>query len=428
MWVPLGHGYGIVHVVNEFRLLPRTIAPALERALARFPVVVLTGARQTGKTTLVRSLPSAATRSFRSLDDLDILDRAIQEPDLLVREADRLTLDEVQRAPDLLRAVKRVVDDRRRPGQFLLTGSANLLLMSTVSETLAGRAVYLRLGPLAEREKEGRPEPPPWSALLEAEGAEEAARIMRAVEPCTKRWRESAIEGGLPPAVFLGPDRGRWLDGYVTTYLERDLQQLSSISDLADFRRLLRLSAHRIGGLLNRAELARDAGLSRPTAHRWLNLLEVSFQVRLLPPYSSSRTKRLVKTPKLYFGDTGLGAHLAGITAPEAFRAEINEGAWLENLLVVHIDVWRETLSPRPELLFWRTSEGAEVDLVLEQGRRLLPVEVKTTSRARREDAVGLERFLDHHRSAPFGLLVHDGKEVQLVSRRVVAVPIDRLL
>ncbi|MBI2895301.1 MAG: ATP-binding protein [Deltaproteobacteria bacterium] len=392
-------------------------------------MVVLTGARQTGKTTLVRTLPSAPDRSFRSLDDLDVLERAREEPDLLVRESDRLTLDEVQRAPDLLRAIKRVVDDRRRAGQFLLTGSANLLLMNAVSETLAGRAVYLRLGPLGEREKSGQPAPAPWTALLEAASAEEAARVLRAVEPCPKRWRDAVLEGGLPPAVSLGPeDRARWFDGYVSTYLERDLQQLSSISDLSDFRRLLRLAAHRLGGLLNRAELARDGGLSRPTAHRWINLMEVSFQVRLLVPFSASRTKRLVKTPKLYLGDTGLAAHLAGIAQPEAFRALPNEGAWLEHLLLNHLDNWRETVSPRPELLFWRTPEGAEVDFVLEQGRTVLPIEVKTTSRARREDAASLERFLDQQRGARFGILVNDGAEVQLVSRRVVAAPVGRLL
>jgi uncharacterized protein len=418
----------IVHGMNDLRVLPRAISGTLEQALGTFPVVVLTGARQTGKTTLVRNIPTADTREYRSLD-LDVLERARAEPDLLVREAERLTLDEVQRAPDLLRAVKRQVDARRRPGRFLLTGSANLLLMSAVSETLAGRAVYLKLGPLTEREKSERAEAPAWSALLQADGAEEAAAVLRRVDRCPTDWRQAALSGGLPPVIELPPaDRGRWLDGYVATYLERDLQQLSSISDLADFRRLLRIAALRLGGLLNRAEMARDAGLSRATAHRWVNLLDVSFQLRLLPPYVPSRTKRLVKSPKLYFGDTGLAARLAGISTPEDLRAAHNAGAWLENLLVAQLDAWRETQSPRPEILFWRTAEGAEIDLVIESGRRLLPIEVKTTTRARSEDAAALERFLDQHRGARYGVLAHDGTQVQLVTPRVVAAPIDRLV
>lgn len=419
-----------MHSVNglqQHHLLPRAVAPIVEHALRTFAVVVLIGARQTGKTTLVRAIPSAAGRTFRTLDDLDVLERAQEEPDLLVREAERITLDEVQRVPDLLRAVKRAVDADRRPGRFLLTGSANLLLMKTISETLAGRAVYLRLGPLTEHEKAARADSPPWDALLHARRAEEAAHILRAVERPSKDWVQAVLEGGLPPATVLQPgDRARWFESYVVTYLERDLQQLSAISELADFRRLLRMAAHRIGGLLNRAELARDAGLSRPTAHRWINLLEVSFQVRLLAPYAPSQTKRLVKAPKLYFGDTGLAAHLAGAAAPA--RPALNAGAWLENLVLVHLDAWRETVSPRPEILFWRTAEGTEVDLVIEHGRTLLPIEVKTSSRARREDAAGLERFLDLYRGARYGLLLYGGTDVQMVTRRVVAAPVTALL
>lgn len=415
--------------MDDLQLLPRAITPILEHALKTFPVVVLTGARQTGKTTLVRNLPSSAGRTYRTLDDLDVLDRASTEPDLLIRDSEQLTLDEVQRVPDLLRAVKRAVDADRRPGRFLLTGSANLLLMGAVSESLAGRAVYLRLGPLTEREKAGRTDPAPWSALVDAGSAEDAAAILRSSEPNTTRWEQAALEGGLPPAVLLAPeDRGWWFDGYVATYLERDLQQLSAISELADFRRLVRIATHRLGGLLNRAELARDAGLSRSTAHRWIDLLDVSFQIRLLAPYAPSRTKRLVKSPKLYFGDTGLAAHLAGATTTTELRSQSNFGSWLENLLIAHLDAWLDTVSPKPEVLFWRTSEGAEVDLVIERGRTLVPLEVKSNTRARREDVAGLERFLDLYTGARYGILVYAGEDVQLITPRVVAAPISTLL
>ena len=187
---------------------------------------MLTGARQTGKTTLTRHLVSATQRTFRTLDDLRVLEQAEREPDLLVREAERLTLDEVQRAPDLLRAVKRAVDEDRRPGRFLLTGSANLLLLRTVSETLAGRAVYLRLGPLTEGEKARSTSAPVWSTLLAAETAEQGERLLRSRPSHPLTWQDAALRGGYPPVLPLSPDdRARWFDGYLATYLERDLQQ-----------------------------------------------------------------------------------------------------------------------------------------------------------------------------------------------------------
>lgn len=409
-------------------LLPRLLAPAVDAALKVFPVVVLVGARQTGKTTLAQHLPSAADRVFRSLDDLRVLEQAEREPDLLVREAERLTLDEVQRVPDLLRAVKRAVDEQRRPGRFLLTGSANLLLMRRVSESLAGRAVYLRLAPLTEDEKAGR-DAPIWNDLLAAADAEEAVRVVAGRSVLGRPWVEAAIEGGYPPVLGLASEhRARWFEGYVTTYLERDLQQVAAIAALADFRRLLQIAALRVGGLLNRAELARDAGLSRPTAHRYLALLDVSFQVRLLPAYAINPTKRLVKSPKLYWSDTGLAAHLAGIGDAEALRQGPRGGALLENLLLGHLDAWRESVAPRPEVHYWRTASGVEVDLVLAHRGRLLPIEVKSASRVRAADAAGVEIFLASYRRAPYGLVVHTGADAYLLSRRVAAVPLSRLL
>lgn len=404
--------------------LPRLLAPSVDACLRTFPVVVVTGARQTGKTTLVRDLLASRDRRFLTLDDLAVLDRAEREPDALVHGSGAMTLDEVQRVPDLLRAVKRAVDEDPSPGRFLLTGSANLLLMRTVSETLAGRAVYLRLGPLTEREKACRAGPPPWGDLLAAADADAAERILARGGHPAADWRAACVQGGLPPVLGLTAEaRARWFDGYVATYLERDLQQLSTIAALADFRRLLAAAAARVGALVNRADLARDAALSRPTAHRYVNLLEVSFQLRLLPAYSANRGQRVVKSPKLYFGDTGLAAHLAGLHRP----AEAS-GALLEHLVLAQVDAWRETVAPRPEVFFWRTAAGAEVDFVIEQGRRLLPIEVKSARQARPSDAKGLEAFLGAHARARFGLLAHDGPSTERLGARVLAVPIAALL
>lgn len=411
----------------DLRYYPRTLEPVVARLLASFPVVVLTGARQTGKTTLAQHLRSAAERSYRTLDDHRALEVALREPDLLVREAPSMTIDEVQRAPDLLRAIKRAVDADRRPGRYLLTGSANLLLMQKVSESLAGRAVYLQLGPMTPREIGGGGEDGgPWTALLQADDVTEADRTLRKRPALQTAWERLALQGGYPPLLDLDAEaRGRWLEGYVSTYLERDLRQLSAIESLTGFRRLMQVAALRMGGLLNQADLARDAGLSRPTAHRYLSLLETSFQLRPLPPYATNRTKRVVKAPKLYWGDSGLCATLAGLDDPAELRGL---GAYLEALLLRDLDTWRETVTPRPALHHYRSADGAEVDFVVEQRRRLLPIEVKASTQVGGRDIRHLDLFLGRHKAAPFGLLAYGGDELYRVSSRVLAVPVSRLL
>jgi predicted AAA+ superfamily ATPase len=411
--------------------IPRLMTPVVEEALRQFPVVILTGARQTGKSTLVQNLPSAGGRVYRTLDDFDVLDRAEREPETLVEERDRLTLDEVQRAPRLLLAIKRAVDKDRRRGRFLLTGSANLLLMRTVSESLAGRAAYLTLLPMTEAEKRGDPDCGPWSGLLQAQTAADLVRLVQGDTAGKPPWPEQALVGGFPVSVLSRSreERARWFDGYVRTYLERDLQSVASISALVDFRRLMTLAALRLGGVLNQSEIGRDAGLSQPTVHRYLNLLETSYQLVRLPAHARSRTTRLVKSPKVYWGDTGIGAFLAGISDAGELQHRAEGGALLENLVLVQILAWRETQVPRPEVYYWRTATGIEVDFVLESRLRLFPIEVKSTERARLDDCRGLEQFLDQHpKTAPVGLLLYGGAEVVRLTPRVVAAPIAMVL
>lgn len=394
-------------------------------ALRRFPVVVVTGARQTGKTTLVGTGPIAESRTLRTLDDYDLLERALDDPELLLQDAERLTLDEVQRAPDILRAIKLQVDRSRSPGRFLLTGSANLLMMRRVSESLAGRVVYLTLWPMTETEKAGRPEAGPWSDWLRARDAQSARKAVSSTP--TGDWTPRVLAGGYPvPALTADTaERAQWFDGYVRTYLERDLQDLASISSLPDFRRLMRLATLRIGQMLNQTGLARDASLSQPTAHRYLNLLEASCQIVRLPAFALSRTKRLVKTPKLYWTDPGLAAHLAGLTTEGPSASNPVPGALLENLVLTQLLAWRETVIPRPEIHYWRTHSGAEVDFVIEAGRRVLPVEVKSSPRARLGDVGGLRSFLEEHsKVSPFGVLLYGGDEVVPLTGKVVAVPL----
>ena len=245
--------------MNDERSLRRHAAGALRTALAVSPVVVLMGARQAGKSTLVRSEPFLADRLYLTLDDLAVRERAVTAADDLVRSAPVLTIDEVQRQPDLILAIKRAVDEDRprRPGRFLLTGSANLLLMHRVSETLAGRATYVTLWPLTRGEKRGRGATGIWSELL-ATPVAEWYDLVRSTDREPADWRVEARTGGYPtPAVELDAPQARavWFDGYARTYLERDLQDLAAIDNLIDFRRLMRAVCLRLGNLANQAEL-----------------------------------------------------------------------------------------------------------------------------------------------------------------------------
>ena len=413
--------------MNPLRYRPRALVPAVEQALRAHPVVVVSGARQTGKTTLIQNLPSAAERSFETLDDLETLELARKRPEDLLARAPRMTIDEVQRAPELLLAIKREVDRHRRRGRFLLTGSANLLLMRQVADSLSGRAVYLLLSPFTGGEKRGEGGVPPWNELLFCRSAEGVLERFTGLGISGGDWRREILRGGMPRAVLSrsAGEREAWFDGFVTTYLERDLRDISQVSSLPDFRRLMGLAVHRVGQLLNQTEIARDAGLSQATAHRYLNLLETTFQTHRLPAYSASPSKRLIKAPKLYWRDAGLAAYLAGLHRITALRASPLLGPLLENLVLSGLLAWREVSHPKPEILFWRTAGGAEVDFVVEAGSGLLPLEIKAARRVRLGDLRHLEIFLsDYCRRAPFAVVLHDTDTPHLITRSIVGLPV----
>ncbi|MBX6365333.1 MAG: ATP-binding protein [Gemmatimonadetes bacterium] len=402
-------------------IVPRLAGRALRQAMDVMPVVVVIGARQTGKSTLVQTLPELAARPYATLDDLDVLETARLAPDDLVRRAPELILDEVQREADVVLAVKRAVDEARprRPGRFVLTGSANLLLMNRVSETLAGRATYVPVWPLTRQEQLGRGTAGRWSEIIETPPGEWYDLLRDAPGPAAD-WRELARRGGYPtPALELGTPEQRaiWFAGYVKTFLERDLQDLATVENIIDFRRLMRVACLRLGNVMNKSEMARDAGLTQPTAHRYLNLLEVSFQLISLPPYSVNRTSRLIKSPKAYWGDTGLALHLADEPEPR--------GAHLENLVLTDLIAWRDSLLvDPPQVLFWRTSAGREVDFVVEHSRGLLAVEVKATTRPRRSDIAGLMAFREEYGDAVLGgLLLHTGPEIAWLAPGILGLP-----
>lgn len=402
--------------MHDMDTLPRLVAGALAQHLAAMPAVVLTGARQTGKSTLVQAL--AGGRRYWSLDDLDVRDAARRDPEQLLGGTAPVTLDEVQREPELLHAIKRAIDRRRVRGRYLITGSANLLLMRGVSESLAGRASYLTLWPMTRREQLGLGAGGAWDELLAAKESDWPA-VLEAQAAPEENWADLARRGGFPtPALELdsAEDRALWFDGYARTYLERDLQDLASITSLTDFRRFMRATCLRLGQIVNQTEIGRDISLPQPTMHRWLNVLEASHLLVRVPAYAVNRTKRLIKAPKIYWADTGLALHLAQQPEPQ--------GAHLENIVLHDLLAWREGRRDRPEIAYWRTASGEEVDFVLEAGGRLLPIEVKTGARPRISDAAHLRSFrAEYGKRAHAGLLLHTGTATEWLAPDVLAVP-----
>lgn len=409
-------------IIHGMETLPRLVETALAERLRVMPAVVVTGARQTGKSTLAAER-TAGARRYSTLDDLDVLDAARRDPEALVGGSGAVTLDEIQREPGLLAAVKRAIDRNRKPGRFLLTGSANLLLMHQVSESLAGRASYLTLWPMTRREQLGQGRAGRWDELLAARD-EDWLEVLSAGDEEPEDWRALVRRGGFPtPALQLESSRERaiWFDGYVRTYLERDLQNLAAIAALPDFRRLMRAACLRLGQLANQTEIGRDVALPQATVHRWLNLLETSYLLVRLPAYAVNRTKRLIKAPKLYWGDTGVALHLTELEEPS--------GAHLENLVLNDLLAWRDARLERAELAYWRTASGEEVDLVIEVGGRLIPIEIKASARPRLSDAAHLRSFRQEYgKKARAGLLLHTGDSMEWLAPDVLAVPWWRIL
>ncbi|HSC28014.1 MAG TPA: ATP-binding protein [Vicinamibacterales bacterium] len=407
-------------------LFGRHIQPALEAALADTPVVLLVGPRQVGKTTLCRLLADRQGGRLLSLDDAATLAAASGDPAGFITALDGpVVIDEIQKAPALLPAIKLAVDRRRRAGRFLLTGSADVLALPRVSESLAGRVELLTLWPLSQGELGGRKE-----GFIDALFAREP---LATGMPGETRGLlvERALRGGFPEAVSRhNPERRRaWFRSYVTTMIERDVRDLGHIEGLTDLPRLLSLLGARSASLLNMAELARSLGIPHTTLTRYLALLERAFLVRRLPAWAGNRARRTVKTPRVCIPDTGLLGHLAGLTPSRLADDLTAVGPLLETFAANEITKqfgWSRT---QAELLHFRTHSGMEVDLVLEaDDGRLVGIEVKAVATVGVADLKGLNALRDvagkrFHR----GILLYTGRETVPFGSDLWALPMSTL-
>jgi len=333
-------------------MIRRTLTTTIQRLANGFPVVVLTGPRQSGKTTLVKAI--FPDKPYVSLENPDIRLFANEDPrGFLARYPDGAIFDEVQRAAELLSYIQGIVDEQRIAGRYILTGSQNFALSRQVSQSLAGRAGIAQLLPLSGRE-------------LLAEGL-----LASSLDQCL-------FAGGYPALYSTAVTPADWFASYVATYLERDVRDLTAVRDLITFQRFLRLCAARTGQLLNVSSLATDCGISQSTAIAWLSILEASYIVFRLTPHFANFGKRLVKTPKLYFHDTGLAAFLLGIQTPEQLATHSARGALFETMIVSEYLRQRLNSGEAANLYFWRDSSGNEIDLLLDEAGVLHPVEIKS--------------------------------------------------
>ena len=362
-------------------MIPRTLETALKDVARQYPVVTLTGPRQSGKTTLVRE--TFAEHAYASLEEPDVREYALADPrGFLGQFEGPVILDEVQRSPDLFSYIQGIVDREDVPGRYILSGSQNFLLLRSIGQSLAGRSAVLHLLPLSFAELEGR-QPFPLEGLgkvTPGERREGSPDLM-----------ETLFRGFYPRIHDKGLDPSTWHSGYYQTYVERDVREVVNVGDLEAFGRFVRLCAGRNGQLLNLTSLANDCGITHTTARRWISILEASFLVLLLRPYHANFGKRLIKSPKLYFLDTGLLCYLLRIQSPEDLRLHASRGSIFESFVVA--DLLKNFLNRGREadLYFWRDSTGHEIDVVIDRGQERVAVEIKSAQTIAEDFFTGID-------------------------------------
>jgi predicted AAA+ superfamily ATPase len=386
------------------------------------PVVIVTGLRQSGKSTFLQHEKALAARRYVTLDDFAQLAAARSDPEGLIRSEEPLTIDEAQKCPELLTVIKREVDRSRRAGRFLLSGSANFALLRGVTESLAGRALYHTLHPFTRRELQGTSRSLPYLRRAFENGAPPKYTGAAHITP------DEVLVGGFPPVCLKLTRRPAfWFKGYEQTYLERDVRELSRLVDLVSFRNLLGLAANRTGQILTISELGRVAKLNATTTARYLRVLEASFVVTRLHPYFANRASRLIKSPKLYVSDSGLAAHLVGV-GETGVASEALKGALLETYVAQNLAALLQSEWTGARLSYWHVQGRYEVDFVIEKGRETLAIEIKSASRWDERDLAGLKAFLDKTKQCRLAILAYGGRETVRLGDRLWAVPLAAVL
>lgn len=367
-------------------MFKRMIADTLRNAASTFPATVLTGPRQSGKTTLLKTL--FPERRYINLENPDTLLMMREDPRGILSENGDWIIDEVQNMPELLSFIHGMIEDNPKPGRFILSGSQNLLLLEAVSETLAGRAAILELLPLS------------YSEYLTHENF-----------PSLDLW-EFIFYGGYPRPYQEKLDFSQWYSSYIKTYLERDVRRVTKVGDLTKFQLFMRVCAGRHAQELNLSEMASSCGITVPTAISWLSVLEACYIIHKLPPYFKNFNKRIVKTPKLYFYDSSLVCRLIGLTSPSQLREREFAGPLFEGFVIAEYLKMYFAIGLSIPMYFWKQHQGLEIDLLIEIGGKLRALEMKSSATYDSKYLATLKKWQEMTGSNPENcFLVYGGKE-----------------
>ncbi len=349
-------------------IINRTAEKTLKSLAKSYPALVITGPRQSGKTTITRKV--FADKPYVSLEDLDTREFATQDPrGFLEQYSDGAIFDEVQRVPEIFSYLQTKIDADKKMGKFILTGSHQFDLISGITQSLAGRVARLSLLPFS---------------YAELQNANKAPKTVE----------ELMFKGLYPPIYDRKLDPDIWYDNYVNTYLERDVRQLINIRDLSSFQRFLRMCAARTGQILNLSSLANDCGITHNTAKAWISVLEASYIVYLLQPHHENFNKRIIKSPKLYFYDVGLATWLLNISSSEQLITHASRGALFENWVISELIKQRYNQGKSSNLYFWRDNTGNEVDVLIDQGEKLFPIEIKSGKTVTKDYFKNLNKYM----------------------------------
>ncbi len=399
--------------------LSRYVEKSIIRAFNATPVVILTGARQTGKSTLMRHLKISGISNYYSGDSYSDIDILKTGGDKILKLKGITIIDEVQKIPWILNTVKIVVDETNRRKKFLLSGSANILLARNITESLAGRASFLNIFPFTINE------------YLEIKNRS-IFDILIDNNISFKKIKKENIDlnkllwGGLLPVPLLKlkeKDIPLWWEGYVNTYLERDMRDISSISDLSDYRKFMKVLSCFSGSSIEETTIARETAISQPTVHRYLNLLEASNIIIRLPVYHMNKKKRIIKKPKIYWFDTGIINYLRNNLKKDTIEKDNLKGFLFEHFVLNHILVWSSLQFPRASVYYWRTVNGDEVDFIVEYLDKIVAVEVKLSNSVNYADAKGILKFFNVYPQTKIGYIVYTGKEIKQLAEKIYAIP-----
>ncbi|KXK01439.1 MAG: hypothetical protein UZ17_ACD001001662 [Acidobacteria bacterium OLB17] len=396
---------------------PRALETIVCRDLSIYPVVAVMGARQIGKSTLCQEIADSQGYKGCTLDDPDVLRKAIEMPEMLLDElGSKAYIDEAQRAPGLFRAIKAIVDREQQPGSYLLSGSNQPSMLGNVGDSLQGRAAYRTLRPLLLSELRFDEAHPGWSFLFGDHEATILAELeARAASSSELDWREVASTGGFPRALSVPNEyRPQILNDYISTFANRDIREILGVEYPERFEAFFRLVCAWTGQVFNASAYSRDLGISVNTIRRWIDALKRSFLVEIVQPYSRNASQRVIKAPKVFVIDSALALAGARENEPSGFH--------LESLVCNDLLQWRDE-SPSRAVYHWRLQGGQEVDFIIQDGQEIIPIEVKAANSIGKREVQHLETFLDRYKNAKRGIVLSCDPNIRSMANNIIAAP-----